>query len=383
MILSFFHDGPLGVDDEGKIHNGVLNDHIIERYFCICDEFYAVTRKKNVLTDSKSVITHKSFVFVAVPNINSIKNIISKRKECKRIIENVVKKSSIIVCRIPSTIGSMAYNIARKQKKRIIVEVVGCPFDSLRYHSFLGKLLSPFEYFKMKRLVKSSKNTIYVTSSFLQNRYPTLGRSIGCSDVEIPTFSDDILYERTEKIDSGDGKLVLGTCGVLDIKYKGQKYVMEAIRYLKERGITNIQYQLIGTGDSSILTEYAKKLNIIDNVKIIGQIPHDEVFSWLKNIDVYIQPSDTEGLCRAIIEAMSVACPCIVSDAGGNPELINRKYVFKKGNYHELAECLLMLLNKSELIKEAECNFRNSRNFNKELLEQRRKQFLINSLEKE
>ena len=118
-------------------------------------------------------------------------------------------------------------------------------------------------------------------------------------------------------------------------------------------------------------------------MKIIGQIPHDEVFSWLKNIDVYIQPSDTEGLCRAIIEAMSVACPCIVSDAGGNPELINRKYVFKKGNYHELAECLLMLLNKSELIKEAECNFRNSRNFNKELLEQRRKQFLINSLENE
>ena len=56
------------------------------------------------------------------------------------------------------------------------------------------------------------------------------------------------------------------------------------------------------------------------------------MFKFYENIDVYIQPSYQEGLCRSIVEAMSKACPVVCSDAGGNYELIQEEFIFHKGN---------------------------------------------------
>lgn len=61
-------------------------------------------------------------------------------------------------------------------------------------------------------------------------------------------------------------------------------------------------------------------------------MPHDKIFEWLDTIDIYIQPSYQEGLCRSVVEAMSRACPVICSDACGERELANEKFIFKRGD---------------------------------------------------
>ena len=73
----------------------------------------------------------------------------------------------------------------------------------------------------------------------------------------------------------------------------------------------------------------AKKYRVENRVKFLGQVPHKEVLKWLDNIDIYIHPSYTEGLCRSIIEAMSRACPIICSDVGGNYELVDKDHAFE------------------------------------------------------
>ena len=131
---------------------------------------------------------------------------------------------------------------------------------------------------------------------------------------------------------------------------------------------------MIGTGKGLHLIKLIEELGLSDQVKILGPRPHDEVFNWLDEIDIYIQPSYQEGLCRSIVEAISRACPVIASDTGGNYELINRDYLFPCGDYKKLAYLILKILEDPTI--EAKRNFEHSKHYEKSRLDSIRLTFL-------
>jgi len=47
-----------------------------------------------------------------------------------------------------------------------------------------------------------------------------------------------------------------------------------------------------------------------------------DVGDLLGAMDVFLLTSDREGLCNAVMEAMLAGVPCVVTDVGGNPELV-------------------------------------------------------------
>jgi glycosyltransferase involved in cell wall biosynthesis len=62
--------------------------------------------------------------------------------------------------------------------------------------------------------------------------------------------------------------------------------------------------------------------------------------------DIYIQPSRSEGLCGALIEALAAGLPCIASNVGGNPDLIQdgkNGLLFEREDIDGLAERMLSL----------------------------------------
>lgn len=122
------------------------------------------------------------------------------------------------------------------------------------------------------------------------------------------------------------------------------------------------------------LKKLIKKYELEKEVKIIGALPHDEVFKWLENIDIYIQPSYMEGLCRAIVEAMSKACPVICTDAGGNFELIEEENIYKQRDILGLIK-ILENINNEELKKNAIYNYNKSRKYTSSLLNEKRNVF--------
>ena len=107
----------------------------------------------------------------------------------------------------------------------------------------------------------------------------------------------------------------------------------------------------------------------------LGKMPHHEVFKWLDSIDVYVHPSDTEGLPRSLIEAMSRGLPCLGSAVGGIPELLEHDFLFRKGNVNEIV-ALLKGLSHSTLEKQANRNFEESRKYEKNFLDIKREQFM-------
>ena len=62
------------------------------------------------------------------------------------------------------------------------------------------------------------------------------------------------------------------------------------------------------------------------------------VFNWLDDLDLYLQPSYTEGMPRALLEAMSRGLPCCASAVGGIPDLLPDECLSLAGDCDSLAK---------------------------------------------
>lgn len=96
----------------------------------------------------------------------------------------------------------------------------------------------------------------------------------------------------------------------------------------------------------------------------------------MDELDVYLIPSLTEGLPRALVEAMSRGLPAIGTNTGGITELLDQEYLNQPNDYKSLAKKLTGLVSdKQKLINCAERNFANSKQFSSEVLNLRRNSF--------
>lgn len=375
MKVLFCYDGPIVKNNENNYYGIAINDEMLIRYEKIAENINIAIRVKTLCNDdiSKfSLINKQKYNIIECPNLLSIKGFLFNRKKCKKIIEEQVKKADYIIARLPSMIGNLSIKIAKKYKRPYLVELVGCPWDALWNHSTKGKIIAPYMWYITKRRISNAPNVIYVSNKFLQNRYPTKGKELSCSDVVLEKIDDSVLEKRLNKI-TENNNIVIGTLGAINVKYKGQQYVIKAVNKLKKQGI-NLEYEIVGGGDNQYLSKLIKKYKLEENVKILGKIEHKEVFKWLDNIDIYIQPSNQEGLCRALVEAMSRACPCIASNVGGNPELIDKKYIFRKKNVKNLMN-KIKNMSSEEMKEQAKINFNKAKKYDKEKLEKKRNKF--------
>lgn len=350
MNLLFCYDGPIVVDKKNNYYGVALNNKMFERYKVITDNITIAMRVnalQNLDVDNRYSLISNEYKVVKLFNLSSLKGMIMNKKKDYNILKKEISCHDIIMIRLPSFIGFLAVQICKELNKKYCVEVVGCPLDAFWNYNFKGKVIAPYAYYKMRKSVKHAPFVQYVSNEFLQKRYPTQGKNIACSDVFIDEKNIDVILKLREKrINqfSNKNKIVLGTVAAVDVKYKGQQYVIKAINYLTNLGY-NIEYQLVGGGNEEYLKKIAKRYKVDSKIKFLGLKPHDEVFTWLEQIDIYIQPSSTEGMCRALIEAMSRGCPCIVSNAGGNPELVNKNAVFKKKNVKSLINTVKFVIN--------------------------------------
>jgi glycosyltransferase involved in cell wall biosynthesis len=373
-------------DTEGNLYTtGSYNENVWKRYLSLCDKLSFISRKDSNIFDE--IIAKNKFQFLDTNIINFIEipDMTSsylayfskdKRNETNRIIEDEVLKHDFLIVRLPSEAGCIAIECAKKYNKPYLVEVVGCIFDTLWSHSYKGKVLAVSKFLRMKSAVKNANYAIYVTNEFLQNRYPCNGKTIGCSDVVLQGCRKVFCKREICKIknNSYNRPMVLGTIAAVNVRYKGQEYVIKAIYELNKNGY-NFEYHLVGDGDNSFLKAVADRYNIADKVKFLGGLPHSKIFDYLDSIDIYVQPSKTEGLPRALVEAMSRACPSLGSASGGIPELLNKEFIFKDGDTKDICEIIKKLVYRKLLLDEAVRSFEKSKEFEKHLLNERRNVF--------
>ena len=87
------------------------------------------------------------------------------------------------------------------------------------------------------------------------------------------------------------------------------------------------------------MEQQVRGLQIEDRVDFQGQLPGGStVWQRLDASDLFVLPSKTEGLPRAMIEAMARGLPCLGSTAGGFPELLSDDYLVTPGCRNSLAK---------------------------------------------
>lgn len=362
-----------------KYVDGSFNNNIWMRYKNYGSELTVILREEARIVEEKNIDGKLNKIDLNLVNLITVPDLykpktnylnFSTKKEIKDKIKQAILQCDKIIIRDVATYYTiMAAKYCIKYKKSYLIEVAGVAFDAMWYHSLLGKFVAlPIEL-NEKKYIRKASHVVYVTENVLQKRYPSKGKILGCSDVEIQiNNSNKIKYKKKKEI------VTLGTAAFLDVKWKGQNDVIKAIYKLKKEGINNIRYELVGGGNAEYLRTKIRKYGLENEVKILGVLSHEKVFEWMKQIDIYIQPSYQEGLCRSIVEAMSCGCPVIASSAGGNIELVDSKFIYKKGNVNSLKKKLkeIMLEDLEEISK---INYEKCKKYSKTSLDDKRDKF--------
>jgi len=144
-------------------------------------------------------------------------------------------------------------------------------------------------------------------------------------------------------------------CPARLIKRKGQDLLIEALASLKERGLV-MHLDLIGDGDEKDnYINLAKKLNVSELVNFKGYIPREMMEREYQHADLFVLPSNNEGMSNSLLEAMACGLPVIVTNVGGTDELVHQGengFIFQVGDLVELTSILGNVASKPYLLKE-------------------------------
>ena len=290
-------------------------------------------------------------------------------------IQSAVEQSDLVICRCPGVVSYKAADAARKIGKPYLAESMGCAWDAYWNHGFIGKLAAPYMFYKMKSCTANASYALYVTEKYLQKKYPCNCLSVNVSNVNINIEENAISNKLAKYKDCKNSKhIILLTAAAVDVLSKGQKYVIKALPILNKMGIT-AEYRLAGGGDRSYLTKIAKKNNVLNQVKFLGRLSHEEVLKQMDEADIYIQPSLQEGLPRSMIEAMSRGCVCLGARTAGIPELINDEFVFRRKSVKDIAKYIKKVCEDTDIEYECMRNYQKAKEYEDTVLQKRRNAF--------
>ena len=113
------------------------------------------------------------------------------------------------------------------------------------------------------------------------------------------------------------GCFVIGHVGALMDRHKGQRYLIEAARYIWTQ-YPQMRFLFLGDGpDEKMLRQMGKG---IDNVEFLGF--RRDVNRYLAVMDLFVFPSNYEGMGSTLLDAMAFDIPVIATRVGGIPDIV-------------------------------------------------------------
>lgn len=138
---------------------------------------------------------------------------------------------------------------------------------------------------------------------------------------------------------------------------KGQFVAIQALQFLKDKGY-HVRWYLIGEGsDLERCRNEVDRLEISEDVVFLGTKTNP--YAYMRDCDIYMQPSRHEGFCITLAEALCFGNPIVATDfTGAREQLKERENGFVDGmSAKDIAEGIEKALNASQIsiVHDVEC----------------------------
>ncbi|RUL92021.1 glycosyltransferase [Verrucosispora sp. FIM060022] len=354
-----------------------LTYELWSRYLSAFDNLRIVARVEDVAapTDGAERVDGPRVEVWPVPYYLGPRQYVQRLPAIRRAVRAAAAPTDAVLLRVPSPIGSLLATERDRHGLPYALEVIADPYDIfapgvLRHP--LRPLLRRQYTAQLRHQCASAIAAAYVTDGYLQARYPTRAPAIVASIPE-GHFPGSAYVDRPRTIER-PRSTTLVSVGSLEQMYKGIDTLIEAVAQLTP---TDPSIRLVHVGDGRCrpnLERLAARLEVTDRVVFAGTLPAGEqVRRMLDAADLFVHPSRTEGLPRALVEAMARGLPAIGSNVGGIPELLPAEYLVAPDDVGGLASAIRGLLADPARLAEASArNLARARDFSGEVTALRR-----------
>ena len=150
-----------------------------------------------------------------------------------------------------------------------------------------------------------------------------------------------------EKYNIKDDTILIGSTG----RIVWQKGYDQLLSLLENYDFGEKIFHILIAGDGSLRNKFIKRIGenkLESHITFIGNIKN--IPEFLSALDIYIQPSVTEGFPLSVLEAMASRLPIISSNAGGLKEMIidgENGMTYESGDISKLDKTIHKMLNLS------------------------------------
>ena len=367
------------------------------RYLEVFDNVRIVARVREVKrrTGQSTQATGPNVTARPVPHYLGPVQYLRVARQVTRAVRHTYRVGDAVIMRIGSHIAHPLFQVLRRLGAPYGVEVIGDPHEVFAPGVVAHPLRPLFRWWftrQQQRYCAGASAAAYVTQRTLQQRYPCGAYAVGVSDVQTHTdgSSEGILSTHYSSVALDEtnfrtgprrrrlaGPFRLITVGSLEQLYKGTDVLLEAVADCVAAGV-DLTLTIVGDGKyRAMLEASANRLGIAGRVAFTGALPGaSAVTACLDEADLFVLPSRTEGLPRALIEAMARGLPCIASAVGGIPELLPPDDVFPPSRVAELASKIVDVIVDGDRLEQMSArNLLKAREFHEPLLRERRVEF--------
>ncbi len=371
-----------------------------QRYLTVFDRVRVVARVLDVSepTSSAKRMDGRAVECFPVPYYVGVAQFLMRARAVRRAVRRSVEISHAVIMRVSGNLANLLEPTLIAAKHPYGLEVISDPYDLYAPGAVQNPLRPVFRWwfpYALRRQCARAAGVAYVTERTLQESYPCIAYSVGMSDVVLneealvsksPAFTthyssvDLANNDGIQGIRSGRDlarRMEIVTVGSLEQPYKGVDILIKAVAECIAAG-REIRLTIVGDGHyRASLEQLAKQLGISNSVRLTGQLTSAQaVRSVLDDSDLFVLASRTEGLPRAMIEAMARGLPCIGTNVGGIPELLEPDELVAPNDAGALASKIAGTLSRPEHMMQLSArNLEKAGGYRVEILDARRKQF--------
>ena len=209
-----------------------------------------------------------------------------------------------------------------------------------------GFLLKLYKPLILKRVLRASS---FVTV-FTEDQKLEVNRKYGVELEKIKVIPNGVeekfYYDKPRTLHKKPRLLFVGR---LDIQ-KNVQLLLNALDGISEQFETTI----VGEGSlSSDLRKMAKSLKL-KNIKFVGRKDDKELLNYYKRSDIFVLPSEREGMPLVLLEAMAMGLPIVATNVTGTRDVVkNGKngYLVPLGNVESFRSALLKITSNKSTYK--------------------------------